>query len=73
MKEIREKRREAKKSLKGMRRVLDFLDKCLDSGNPHHIEVASAFFHMLKHHLEDGDLMPENIQLAALLRAMKDD
>lgn len=72
-KELRAMRREAKKSLKGMKRVLDLMDAYLNSANPHSIKVASAFFTMLKYHMHDGDLVPENVQLAALLRDIKDD
>ena len=67
-KNIRELRREAKQSLKGMKRVLDLMEKMLQSENADKVCVASAFFQILKHHMEDGDLSAENLSLATMLR-----
>jgi hypothetical protein len=61
-------RQEAKKSLAGFRRVIKLMDDSLSSNNPDHICVASAFFQIIKYHIEDGDLKPENLSLATLLR-----
>jgi len=51
-----------------MKRILVLMEGSLSSNNADKICVASAFFQILKHHLEDGDLRPENIALATLLR-----
>ena len=67
-KAIRDLRQEAKKSCAGMKRVLKLMDDSLASNDPDKICVASAFFQILKHHMEQGDLRPENISLATMLR-----
>lgn len=67
-KNIRDLKQEAKKSCAAMKRVLKKMDEYLASSNPDSICVASAFFQILKHHMEDGDLRPENISLATMLR-----
>lgn len=67
-KTIRIMRQDAKKSLAGMRRVLKLMENSLASENADKICVASAFFQILKYHMEDGDLRPENISLATMLR-----
>lgn len=67
-KTIRAMRSDAKKSLAGMKRVLKLMENSLASENADKICVASAFFQILKHHMEHGDLMPENISLATMLR-----
>ena len=67
-KRIRDMRKDAKKSCAGMRRILKLMDDSLASTDADKICVASAFFQILKHHIEDGDLTPENISLATLLR-----
>jgi len=72
-KDLRRKQQDAKKSLAGARRILDYMEKCLKSNGEAHIEVASAFFQAFKHHLEEGDLKPENLNLATLLRRMNKD
>lgn len=67
-KTIRVLRQDANKSLAGMKRVLKLMENSLKSENADKICVASAFFQILKHHMEDGDLRPENISLATMLR-----
>ena len=67
-KAIRVMRADAKKSLAGMKRVLKLMEGSLSSENADKICVASAFFQILKHHMENGDLRPENISLATMLR-----
>lgn len=61
-------RQDANKSLAGMKRVLKLMENSLKSENAYNICVASAFFQILKHHMEDGDLRPEQITLATMLR-----
>lgn len=51
-----------------MKRVLKLMENSLKSENADKICVASAFFQILKHHMEDGDLRAENISLATMLR-----
>lgn len=67
-KAIRAMRQEANKSLAGMKRVLKLMENSLKSENADKICVASAFFQILKHHMEEGDLRAENISLATMLR-----
>lgn len=67
-KAIRAMRADAKKSLAGMKRVMKRMDEYLSSSNPDAICVASAFFKALEYHIEHGDLKPENLTLATLLR-----
>lgn len=67
-KHIRDLKQEAKKNCASMKRVLALMDKYLATSNPDSILVASAFFQILKYHIEEGDLKPENISLATMLR-----
>lgn len=67
-KNIRLMRADARKSLDGMKRVLKLMENSLKSENSDKICVASAFFQILKHHMEHGDLQPHNISLATMLR-----
>jgi len=67
-KNIRTMRQEAKKSCAAMKRVLKKMDDYLASNNPDSICVASTFFQILKHHMEQGDLVPENVSHATMLR-----
>lgn len=67
-KSIRDMRQEAKKNLSAMKRVLKKMEDCLSSNNPDSICVASAFFSILEHHMLDGDLKPDNLTLATMLR-----
>lgn len=67
-KTIRAMRQDAKKSLAGMKRVLKLMESMLQSENPDKVCVASAFFQILKHHMEDGDLSSTNLSLATMLR-----
>lgn len=67
-KTIRNMRADAKKSLAAMKRVLKVMESMLASENPDSICVASAFFQILKTHMENGDLRPDNITLVTLIR-----
>jgi hypothetical protein len=67
-KRIRDMQQDANKSLQGMKRVLKLMQNSLTSNSADKICVASAFFQILKHHMENGDLRPENISLATMLR-----
>lgn len=67
-KTIRNMRSDAKKSLAAMKRVLKVMESMLASENPDSICVASAFFQILKTHMESGDLRPDNITLVTLIR-----
>jgi hypothetical protein len=67
-KNIRNMRQKAKKNLAAMKRVLKKMEDYLSSSNPDAICVASAFFHIIEHHMERGDLRPENLNLATMLR-----
>jgi len=67
-KSIRDMRQEAKKNLASMKRVLKQMEVYLSSNNADAICVASAFFSILEHHMLDGDLKAENLNLATMLR-----
>ena len=68
-KSLRDKRRHAKKSLAATKRIIKCMEANLESSNPESIELASAFFQILGHHLENGDLKPADVRLASLLRS----
>jgi|FreactcultureFD7_1027221.scaffolds.fasta_scaffold130985_1 hypothetical protein len=65
----KEMRRTAKRALKNTRQILAHMEGYLDSGNPKSCELACAFLQVLGYHLEFGDLIPENVHLALLLRS----
>ena len=67
-KEIRRKQQKAKKQLSDARRILNEMEKYINCSNSSKIEVASAFFHILAHHIEKGDLEPTTLYLASYLR-----
>ncbi len=64
----KEMRRTAKRALKETRQVLAHMEGYLNSGNPKSCQLACAFLQVLGYHLEFGDLIPENVHLASLLR-----
>jgi hypothetical protein len=67
-KAIRTMKQDAKKSLAGMKKVIKMLECNIASERADRICFASAFFQILHHHMEFGDLRPEQISLATLLR-----
>jgi len=67
-KELRNKRQEAKKCLVQSKRILKSMETWLNSHDEHSIEMASAFFQIFKYHIEEGDLRPDEINLAAFIR-----
>ena len=67
-KELRLKRQEAKKSAYEFKKILKRMDEFMNSSSEHYVEVASAFYQILYHHIEVGDLAAHNVNLAAYLR-----
>jgi len=65
---LRFKRQQAKKSAAEFKKVIKKMDQYLGSKSEHAIELASAFYQIIMHHMEFGDLMAHNINLAAYLR-----
>jgi uncharacterized sporulation protein YeaH/YhbH (DUF444 family) len=65
---VKEKKRLAKRNLKEIRNILCCMEATLNSKNQDSQDMAEAFFYMLNWHLEEGDLKPSNVHLAALLR-----
>jgi len=61
-------RQEAKKNHAAMKRVMKKMEEYLSSSNADQICVASAFFAVLEHHMEHGDLNAQNLALATMLR-----
>lgn len=72
-KHLRDKKQEAKKILFHAKRIIKRMEGYLETSNPKAINTASAFFQIFKHHIECGDLSPEDVHLAALLRHKEDD
>ena len=68
LKNLRQMKQEAKKTSAGMRRVIKMMDDSLNSSSEYQIQIAAAFFQILKYHIEEGDLEPKNIILTKLLR-----
>lgn len=67
-KNIREQKQEAKKSLLELKRIIKRMEKYLHSSDTKAIEIAAAFMQIVKHHVMSGDLTPEDVHLAAMLR-----
>ena len=62
----------AKRSLKDAKRIISQMEKWLKSDSKKAVKMAEAFFHIFEYHVEHGDLSPENIHLAQLLRGISD-
>ncbi len=56
------------KQIKEMRNTLVCLEMSARTGDPKKMAMVATFFHVLNHHLEDGDLTPENIDLVLHLK-----
>lgn len=67
-KQIRDKKQFAKTCARESRRILKRMDDYLESSSPKAIEIAEAFYRVLAYHITEGDLTPENVNLASLLR-----
>ena len=65
----KDKRREARSNLKEARAILAHMEGHINGKDPKAMELAYAFFHVLNYHFEEGDLLPLNVHLAALLRS----
>jgi len=68
MTSLKEKRRLGKKNLREAREILFYMEKLLISKEEKAVNMATAFFTVLHHHLNDGDLKPADVHLTALLR-----
>lgn len=68
MSEIKQKRRKTKEYLSEARSILAHMEKHVNSKDDLAIDLAYAFCSVLNYHLEHGDLRPDNVHLAALLR-----
>lgn len=64
----KQQKREAKKNLKEARAILFCMESYLEGKEQQALDMACAFFHVLNYHLEQGDLRPHHVHLAALLR-----
>lgn len=71
-KSIKVRRQEAKEDLRSCLKVISHMEKYLYKDEAMALELGSAFLHILKYHMEHGDLMPTNVHLAALLRRSND-
>lgn len=72
MSSLKDKKREARKNLSNAREILAHMENYLKVGNEEAIDLAGAFFHIFNYHLEQGDLRPWHVHLAALLRNVND-
>jgi len=70
-KELRDKKAFAKICAREAKRIIKQMDAYLASENAKRIEVAEAFYRVMAYHITEGDLTPENVNLAALLRKDK--
>lgn len=71
MSESKELRRMARANAKNARAILSQMEQYVDGKDELPRAFAYAFFHVLGYHLEEGDLQPSNIHLAALLRGIE--
>lgn len=65
---IREQKREAKKAIKEIKKVIEHMELYINSANPQAVMIAHSFFYTLSYHMKEGDLEPKNVHLTALLR-----
>lgn len=70
-KEIRDKKAFAKTCARETKRIIKRMEDYLASSDHKAIEMAEAFYRVLSWHITSGDLTPENVHLAALLRKEK--
>ena len=68
-KELRARRQEAKRNMVELKRIIKRMDGYLESSSATAVELASAFVQVCKFHIEEGDLNPHNVNLAALIRS----
>jgi hypothetical protein len=61
----------ARRQRKYIERIMKYMSKCLDSQNKNSVAMACAFYHILSHHIEHGDLRVHEVHLAKLLRDSK--
>jgi hypothetical protein len=66
------KKREGIKSIKDARSIIHKMEEHLNGKDALAFEIANAFLHVFSYHLHQGDLMPENVLLAAFLRKDND-
>lgn len=65
------KRKQARKHLVHINKIMNRMVKYLNTPQNDAVELAEAFFHVLSYHLTDGDLRPDNVNMARLLRAQE--
>ena len=68
-KETRLLKSNAKKQAIGIKRVFKLMDDSLSSNIEYQVCVASAFYQIISFHIENGDLRPDDVNLATLLRS----
>jgi lipoprotein NlpI len=54
--------------IKEIRAILTSMEQRARSNDAYQLALSSTFFYLLKHHLEEGDLTPEFIDLALNLK-----
>ncbi len=54
--------------IKEMRYILNSVEERARTNNPYQMALAATFFHILKYHIQEGDLTPESIDLALNLK-----
>ncbi len=68
MSAMKELKRKCLHDIVQMRTILRQMDDYIHSGDVYHLHMVSTFFDTLRHHLNDGDLRPENIDLILNLK-----
>lgn len=69
---LREQQKEATRTLRHLKKIMKYMEGNLKSQNTNAVAMACAFFHIIKHHIVDGDLRVDEVNLARYLR-MNDD
>lgn len=66
--DLKTKRRNARKQIKSAREIITKMEKYVFREDSYAVGLGCAFLQVLEYHLKDGDLRPDNVHLAYLLR-----
>jgi hypothetical protein len=66
--DLKAKRRAARKQIKSAREIINHMEKYIFREDAYAVGLGCAFLQVLEYHLKDGDLRPDNVHLAYLLR-----
>ncbi len=68
----KEKKRNGIRNIRDARSIISKMEEHLNGKDWLSFEIADAFLHVFSHHIHYGDLKPENVLMAALLRKEND-